>query len=442
MLELLVYVMDKVVVLCLYLTILNNIFGIRLSCKKKRWIAVVLLTLVGTVFVYGAQYYLNVDDIYGVTILAFAAPFFLVEERGKVKMGALFLAFFLISLFNDCANVIISYIGKTNLKKLIIRQNHFIEFEKDILLLLVFLLIGIFFQRKVKKLYYLINGRSYFVILITLFLINNCMGFVTIGLFAQEYSTSLMRMLVFVSFILGILILFVLGYMVYLMNIRLGQYQMIQTFEKEAKTRESYYNQLYEKNRELRRFRHDYHHHLNCIYAYVNKREYDQLELYLSNLINWEENLLNKQDCYSGNSVIDAVIYGVLSQTEDNNIEFEYRGKIAEKLKINSADLCIVLANALENAVEACCKCAERKIEMESRMYAGNLQIEIKNTYLVSEQDAYSLKKTSKKDKNNHGYGIQNMRRVVEKYNGELIQQVKEGKFITLIQMNELDINV
>ena len=78
--------MDKVVVLCLYLTILNNIFGIRLSCKKKRWIAVVLLTLVGTVFVYGAQYYLNVDDIYGVTILAFAAPFFLVEERGKVKM--------------------------------------------------------------------------------------------------------------------------------------------------------------------------------------------------------------------------------------------------------------------------------------------------------------------------------------------------------------------
>ena len=51
-------------------------------------------------------------------------------------------------------------------------------------------------------------------------------------------------------------------------------------------------------------------------------------------------------------------------------------------------------------------------------------------------------KKTSKKDKNNHGYGIQNMRRVVEKYNGELIQQVKEGKFITLIQMNELDINV
>lgn len=92
--------------------------------------------------------------------------------------------------------------------------------------------------------------------------------------------------------------------------------------------------------------------------------------------------------------------------------------------------------------MEACCKCAERKIEMESRMYAGNLQIEIKNTYLVSEQDAYSLKKTSKKDKNNHGYGIQNMRRVVEKYNGELIQQVKEGKFITLIQMNGLDINV
>lgn len=79
--------MDKVVVLCLYLTILNNIFGIRLSCKKKRWIAVVLLTLVGTVFVYGAQYYLNVDDIYGVTILAFAAPFFFSGRKGKGENG-------------------------------------------------------------------------------------------------------------------------------------------------------------------------------------------------------------------------------------------------------------------------------------------------------------------------------------------------------------------
>ena len=91
-------------------------------------------------------------------------------------------------------------------------------------------------------------------------------------------------------------------------------------------------------------------------------------------------------------------------------------------------DLVVLLANCLDNAIEAVEQLPENKtIKLVISDHNDAISVFIENTYLETEKNSLFI--TSKANKQEHGYGLQNMRRTVEKYSGIFRIETEEQKF-------------
>lgn len=143
--------------------------------------------------------------------------------------------------------------------------------------------------------------------------------------------------------------------------------------------------------------------------------------------------------CNSGNKVIDALINVKYAIAKEMGIEFVLKIFIPEDLPINQCDMGIILGNALDNAIEATEKCRHNKKEIDIIMgiKKESLVLVVKNPY----EDALKTDKagnlvTTKKESRLHGYGISSIRRVAEKYHGDVLVEDEEGQFVLTVTMN------
>ena len=115
----------------------------------------------------------------------------------------------------------------------------------------------------------------------------------------------------------------------------------------------------------MRGWRHDYHNHLQSMKAYVEMGQYDKLQEYLGLL----ENDLDQvnQLCDSGNVNLDAILNSKISLAEKNGIRVDYKAACPANLTVSDIDLCALIGNLIDNAVEACEGLADPYI----RLYIG-----------------------------------------------------------------------
>ena len=95
---------------------------------------------------------------------------------------------------------------------------------------------------------------------------------------------------------------------------------------------------------------------------------------------------------------------------------------IPEELNVDTADLCIILGNLLDNAIEAAEKCEkEKRIRLKILYGNRNIRIEIANTF---DGEIHRMENgmymTSKKDAKRHGIGLQSVQKCIDKYKGKL----------------------
>lgn len=177
----------------------------------------------------------------------------------------------------------------------------------------------------------------------------------------------------------------------------------------------------------MRGWKHDYHNHLQSLKAYLSKNQVDQAQQYLANL----EHDLQRVDSLvkSGNVMIDAIVNAKLSIALTKHIKINESVYAPEHLCINDVDLCIILANLFDNAIEAC-----EKLEEEQRfirLYINTLQeqlyISIVNS--ASEQVNENQKRYISEKRGNHGHGMKRVKLSVDKYNGYLNLKNEVGVF-------------
>ncbi len=109
-------------------------------------------------------------------------------------------------------------------------------------------------------------------------------------------------------------------------------------------------------------------------------------------------------------------------------MEFQCVGKLPEKLYIEAVDICGVLANALENAMEASLGSKIKQcVSMKTGCYENIVTFQIKNTY-DSEKYAELSKGqfATSKNEDGHGYGISNMYRIAKQYAGRIEYTVEK----------------
>ena len=109
---------------------------------------------------------------------------------------------------------------------------------------------------------------------------------------------------------------------------------------------------------------------------------------------------------------------------------------------IEPLDLCTIFGNALDNAIESCSQipeAADRQISVKATRRDNVLVLTIRNTYASRPDFRDGLPLTTKRDSQNHGYGLGNIQYVVEKYHGEMSCRIENQEFLlTLLFVQEM----
>lgn len=188
--------------------------------------------------------------------------------------------------------------------------------------------------------------------------------------------------------------------------------------EKQVKAQVDYYKKIDRLNDDVRQFRHDYRNHLLCIQGMLKAQEYEEATSYVEELT--EHTTASSPKFFTGHSIADSILNDKSEYAQNIGAEIKYSGIIHED--IPPIDICIILANALDNALEACEKITDSSSKIISVKcdYFKPIQL-ICITNPVSENVIINNNniETSKSDKNNHGIGLYNIRKTVVKYNGE-----------------------
>lgn len=152
-----------------------------------------------------------------------------------------------------------------------------------------------------------------------------------------------------------------------------------------------------------------------------------QIEDGLAYIEKINDNLEHTEIVDTGNTAFDAIISTKKALAESKNIEFTIQIQIPEKLKVDAVDLCVIFGNSLDNAIEACEKLENHRMINVSAIYDDcQLICKITNTALTSTSDL----QTTKADKVNHGFGLENIKQALSKYNHVLKIDQSDNKFV------------
>lgn len=175
------------------------------------------------------------------------------------------------------------------------------------------------------------------------------------------------------------------------------------------------YNEMMKKNMDIRRFRHDYKNNLFSLDALIENQKYDEAKKYIEDLNGSLETTRNKYA--TGNFLADAIITDKADTASAKNINIDFSGTIPEA-GISNNDLCTVIANALDNAIRGCEDVAPCTITVESKENSKGVIIRIKNPVPKVVEIKNNRIKTTKLDGENHGIGLNNIKKVADKYGG------------------------
>lgn len=183
--------------------------------------------------------------------------------------------------------------------------------------------------------------------------------------------------------------------------------------------------------RQMRGWRHDYHNHIQTMKAYLALEQLGEMQRYLGML---DADLADVDTVLkTGNVMADAILNSKLSLARARKIAINAKANVPEKLGIPEIDLCVIIGNLLDNAMEACLKqkeAEERFIRLYIGVLKGQLYITITNSAggpILKQGKEY----LTTKDGNSHGFGLMRIDRIVAKYNGYLNRQHEEGAFAT-----------
>ena len=196
------------------------------------------------------------------------------------------------------------------------------------------------------------------------------------------------------------------------------------------------YKMAMNKERELRRFRHDYNAHMTAISGLLANGEYDKLQEYIKSMGYFKEkfNLVN-----SGNIITDAVFNQYKELCDKDNIGFEISGKLPENFNMAETDLCVLLSNLISNAYEAALKSEKERriVSVEIRNSDEDIFIDVSNSVNGEVVFKNGLPVTDKPDRKNHGFGVENILEVVER-NGGYVEwkQLDKDRFTAEIMLN------
>jgi len=195
-----------------------------------------------------------------------------------------------------------------------------------------------------------------------------------------------------------------------------------------------HYDEVRNMYRQMRGWRHDYHNHIQVIKAHLALGRSEELSAYLNEL---DADLTSVDTVLkSGNIILDAILNSKLSLAAAQNIRINAKAAAPEMIGVSDVDLCVIVGNLLDNAMEACVKLEDERARF-IRVYIGNF----KGQFYISVSNAAGPEirkhggryQTAKSG--HHGFGLARVDRVVQKYGGYVNRQNEDGVFATEVML-------
>ena len=184
----------------------------------------------------------------------------------------------------------------------------------------------------------------------------------------------------------------------------------------------------------MRGWRHDYHNHLQNLKGHLAMGQIEEAKRYLNELEGELDGIRVKYS--TGNVSLDAILNSKLSIAEKEKIGINCKAEIGENLTIGDIDLCVILGNLIDNAVESCRKMpedAERFLRIYVCIRRQQLYIAVTNSTgeVIRKLDAEYISNK----RGDHGHGLKRVDLIVDKYNGYIRRANEPGVFSTEIML-------
>ena len=167
----------------------------------------------------------------------------------------------------------------------------------------------------------------------------------------------------------------------------------------------------------VRHFKHDLVNHIGVLRELMNEKKTKEAKQYIETIWNIQDEFDLK--IHTGDSFLDIIVNYYLYLALKENIEFVVLGKLTQKMPLEMFDITTLMGNILQNAVEAAVKADVPKIRVELIEHKKEIFIVVSNSVAKKFNTKTDFFMTSKKDKENHGFGLKNIAATVEKYHGE-----------------------
>lgn len=183
----------------------------------------------------------------------------------------------------------------------------------------------------------------------------------------------------------------------------------------------------------MRGWKHDYHNHIQTLLALCDDKERTREYLWKLN-----DNLTTVDTVIkTGNVMVDAILNSKISLMKSKGIVVNAKAIVPETLAVSEIDLCTVIGNLLDNAMEAVLRQPEGD-DRFIRVFIGILKEQLYISVYNSTGGEIKKKKNtyvSVKRGENHGFGLVSVDRIVKKYKGFVNRQNEEGVFATEVML-------
>jgi len=195
---------------------------------------------------------------------------------------------------------------------------------------------------------------------------------------------------------------------------------------------ETHYREVENMYRQIRGWRHDYRNHIQMMKVLAANGDMDALKAYLDEL----DTDLNTVDTVvkTGNPMADAILNSKISLARSRNIPTQVDAHIPVKLKMSELDLCCIIGNLFDNAMEASMALPEEKRMIRVYMDMKGTQLYISFTNFTAAKKLSKVGKGFKTSKGEgHGFGLVRIDDIVSRYDGYLSRNSEDGAFTTEI---------
>jgi sensor histidine kinase regulating citrate/malate metabolism len=189
---------------------------------------------------------------------------------------------------------------------------------------------------------------------------------------------------------------------------------------------QNHYEKMNDLLTTLRIMRHDSKYHHNVVLEFLHRGDTDKAIEYLSG----QQAELSKHEFinFCDNQVINALLIHYAQRCKELYVDFTFKVAIPKKLTIPDYDMCIIVGNLLENALEASQKLREnRKIMLVMKTHNEQLILRVENNFIGETEQDDSI------NRKNSGLGLRSVSLVTDHYNGKILINQDDNVFTVSI---------